>query len=34
MYGLDLRKIKLDLDELRERQRAWDPDGFRLEDYY
>jgi hypothetical protein len=34
MYELDLRKIDVDLNELRERQRNWHPDVGLYDDYY
>jgi hypothetical protein len=33
LYELELGKIKVDLEELRGKQRDWDPDGLTLEDY-
>jgi hypothetical protein len=34
LYEADLSKIKVDLEDLRQQQRNWDPDGFTLDDYY
>ena len=34
MYDVDLRKIDVKLEELRERQRNWSPDGWGRGDYY
>lgn len=34
MYDVDLRKIDVKLDDLRERQRNWSPDGWGRGDYY
>jgi hypothetical protein len=34
MYDVDLRKIDVKLEDLRERQRNWSPDGWGRGDYY
>lgn len=34
MYDVDLRRIDVKLDDLRERQRNWSPDGWGRGDYY